>query len=209
MLDAFLTAFASLLAVASILPYLPVVTAYTAELRPRAARRYQQQALVGGYLVGFAFLLGAPLLFGALGIGLDDLRVAGGAVLLVFAIHDLLFSRAQRKEPLLHLDEDGGADNEPSNASHDVLGHPVAPLGTPMIVGPGVLSLLLVLAGELGTGPVALAFGANFALNAVLLRFATPLLDALGEGFGRAVGKVMSLVLAALGAAMLRAGIGL
>jgi small neutral amino acid transporter SnatA (MarC family) len=33
------------------------------------------------------------------GLSVDDLRIAGGLVLLIFAIHDLLFSRMERKEP--------------------------------------------------------------------------------------------------------------
>lgn len=189
----FLPSLVAIAAVSNVLPILPVVQDYTAELERREARRFRMRALVQGNLVALGFIFGAPLLLTALALTVDDLRVAGGVVLLAYATHDLLFSRQRR--------------NRRQVGDEDELGPPVAPLGVPIFVGPATLSMLLVLSEVHGPLTVTGALAANLLLNLLLLAGGDRLLDLLGEGASRAVGKVMSLLLATLGAGMLRAGI--
>lgn len=190
----FVESLIALVAVANVLPILPVVQEFTAELPASEARSYRLRALLQGNLVGLGFMLGAPFLFYALGLTLDDLRIAGGVVLLTYATHDILFSRARRNR-LQMADE------------HHDPGPAIAPLGVPIFVGPATLSMLLVLSEIHGNLPVAAALVVNLVLNVACVLVADPLLSWLGEGASRAVGKVMSIVLAALGAGMLRAGV--
>lgn len=193
-MSGFVESLIALVAVANVLPILPVVQEFTAELPGPKARSYRLRALIEGNAVGLGFMLGAPFLFYALGLTLDDLRIAGGVVLLTYATHDILFSRAGRNRRQI--------TEEP----HDP-GPAIAPLGVPIFVGPATLSMLLVLSEVHGNLPVALALGVNLALNVVLVVVADTLMSWVGEGASRAVGKVMSIVLAALGAGMLRAGL--
>ena len=137
--------------------------------------------------------MGAELL-GVLGILVDDVRIAGGLVLLVFAIHDLLFSREHRKQPLTELDS-GKATI------------PIVPLGIPLLVGPATLATTLVVAQLYGRAPAAAALVANGALNWLILAFGERVYARVGHGAMRAVGKVMGLILAALAVAMIRTGI--
>lgn len=192
-MDGFVRSLVALVAVSNVLPLLPVVHEYTAGLPDEQAGRYRLVALLQGNLVALCFLGAAPLLMAALDLVVHDLRIAGGAVLLTYATHDLLFSRAQRNRRFL-----------PDASS---LGPPVAPLGVPIFVGPATLSVVMVLSEVHGTLPVVGALAVSVGVNALCLVAGGWLLSRLGEGFGRAVGKVMTLIVATLGAQMLRKGL--
>ena len=182
--------------VANILPILPVVLDTVADLPSRARRRKTLQALTFGNVAALAFAVGGGALLGVLHASLDDLRVAGGVILLVFAVYDLLFSREQRKEPLSELSDD-------DDGSHVGL----VPLGVPMMVGPATLATVLVVHEAYGFLVVLTALVLNAALNAVLLLGADRLLRGVGHGGMRAVGKVFGLVLATLAVSMIRVGL--
>ncbi len=192
--EGFVRAFVAILAISNVLPLLPLVVDFTSELEPRAARRYGIEAILGGYGVAALFLFGAPAFLAALSLGMADLQLAGGIILLVYATHDLLFSRAHRA---------------PTNGSGDPgeLGPPIAPLGVPIMVGPGTLSLVIVLAEVHGRLEVSAALAVNAVINVALIAGAPRVLRVMGAGLGKAVTKVMSLILAAIGAGMLRAAI--
>lgn len=83
----------------------------------------------------------------------------------------------------------------------------VVPLGTPMIVGPAVLTTLLILVQSHGYPITLLAFGVNMILAYVGLRYARVVGHILGEAGSRAIGKVASVFLAAFGVSLVRRGL--
>jgi multiple antibiotic resistance protein len=190
MFEAFLT----VLVVANVLPILPVVLEFTADREPRARRRLLIDAVMAGNVVALATALLGGLLLEATRFTVDDLRVAGGLVLLVFAIFDLLFNREQRKRPLADV------VNDPAT-------HALVPLAVPLLVGPATLATVLVVAEDRGRLAALIAVMANAAINVLILAAAQPIYDRVGAGLGRAFGKVMSLVLATIAVSMLRTGI--
>ena len=187
-------AFVALFVVANVLPILPVVMQFTAELSPRARRSLLVQAVVLGNAVAVGTALLGGLLLDVTRITLDDLRIAGGIVLLVFAVFDLLFTREQRKLPLAELIAD------PATST-------LVPMAVPVLVGPAVLTTVVLLAEDHGRVAAMVAVGGNAAINLAILVAAAQVYARLGAGFGRALGKVMGLVLAALAVSMIRAGI--
>lgn len=194
MIDDWLRCSVALLAVSTVLPILPVVQEMTEQVPASRRGAYKTGALLQANLAAAGFVLLSPVVFGALGVNLDHLRIAGGVVLMVYATHDILFSRVSRKHRQLHDD-------------NDALPPAIAPLGLPVLVGPATLSTLLVLTEVHGLLAVAFAWAVNLGLNAALLLASDRIFRAVGEGTSRAIGKVMSLVLATLGAGMLEAGI--
>ncbi len=187
-------AFIALFVVANVAPILPVVLQFTAELDARARRRRLMQAIVLGNGIAIGTALIGGVLLDVTRITLDDLRIAGGIVLLVFAVFDLLFSREQRKLPLAELIED------PSSSS-------LVPLAVPVLVGPAVLTTVVLLAEDHGRPAAMVAVLGNAAINAAILFAAERVYARVGPGFGRALGKVMGLILAALAISMIRAGV--
>lgn len=195
MAEVFLHCFLALFAVSTVLPILPVLEELTHEV-PRSQRAsYRLQGLLQGNLAAVGFLFLAPPLFAALSLELSHLRIAGGVILLAFATHDILFSRNERK----HRQVEGDESVE--------LPPPVAPLGVPILIGPATLSTVLVLAEEHGRPLVLIALALNGLLNGVFVLLGDRILARVGEGASKAVGKIMSLVLATLGAGMLSTGV--
>ncbi|MCB9619643.1 MAG: MarC family protein [Sandaracinus sp.] len=197
----FLGVFVPLLAITNVLPVLPVTLSILEDVpeseRPQATRR----ALTTVLVVGISVAIAGGALLRWWGLTTEDLRIAGGLVLLIFAIHDLLFSQMERKSRAKALDE--SIDDDLGNA-HELS---IVPLGVPILLGPAGMTALLVFGETRGIVPTLLAFLANFAINAALLLNAGLVRRVFGRAVVRATGKVMSLVLAALAVSMLRTGI--
>src|SRR5450432_941765 len=117
-------------------------------------KRRKQEALIGigtalAISVGFMFL--GKLIFQALGITVADFQVAGGLILLVFAVRDLL--------------EMGGEKRVTTEAFG------VVPLGMPLIAGPALLTALLVLIDTVGILFTVLALLVNLLLVGLGFRY--------------------------------------
>jgi len=153
------------------------------------AKRRQQQALIGigtalAISVGFVFL--GKLIFKALGITVADFQVAGGLLLLTFAVRDLL---------------DMGADKGPTTEDFGVV-----PLGMPLIAGPALLTALLVLTDSVGAAYTLLSLILNLIIVAVVFCSADRLTKWLGKQGIKGVSKLVSLLLAAIAVSLIRRG---
>lgn len=154
-------------------------------------KRRRQEALLGiltalAISVGFMFL--GKLIFQALGITVADFQVAGGLILLVFAVRDLL--------------EMGGE----KRTSTDAFG--IVPLGMPLIAGPALLTALLVLTDSVGVGFTLLSLIVNLLIVAVVFRYADRLTALMGRQGINGVSKLVSLLLAAIAVSLIRRGVG-
>ncbi|MCB9665748.1 MAG: MarC family protein [Alphaproteobacteria bacterium] len=190
-LDLLLRTFVALFATMNVLAVLPLVVAMLGELPPGPRRAASRRALAVGTALAAVLAVAGRWIFGLLAITVVDLRIAGGLVLLVFAVHDLLFSTAQRKEPAAAPDDEVG----------------IVPLGIPILVGPAGMTAVLVTADSAGSLTTLMALTVVTAVNAALLEGAPRVLAAVGPSATRAFGKVMSLFLAAIAVSMIRTGV--
>jgi len=83
----------------------------------------------------------------------------------------------------------------------------VVPLGTPLIVGPAVLTTLLILIDQYFIVIVIVSFILNLAIQWFLLRQAHLVVRFLGNTGVKAISKVVMLLLAAIAVKMIRQGI--
>ena len=111
-------------------------------------KKIVRQSIITAFLVTLGFILVGRAIFNALGILVEDFMIAGGGVLLIIAIADVV-GAGERK--LVRSAEFG-----------------VVPLGTPIIAGPGTLTAALVLVGTNGYVPVILSLVVNLLLAWVL-----------------------------------------
>lgn len=167
---------------------LPVYASLTGGLGVEARRRLLRESMVTALAVAVGFLLLGRVIFQALGITTADFQVAGGLLLLVFAVDDLLFARSDRKP-----------------AAEAGLG--VVPLAVPLIVGPAVLTTLLVLSESFGIGWTLGALVLNLGLLWAVLVRTDVIVRVVGVAGSRAVGKIASVFLAAIAVSMIRAGL--
>jgi multiple antibiotic resistance protein len=180
-------AFVALFVAVDVLGVIPLYLSLTSGLPSDSRRRLPGQSTLTATVVGVGFLLVGDLVFRVLGISVADFQVAGGILLLVLSVHDLLSA--------------GRTDPSPPRTVGAV------PIGTPLLVGPAALATLALLVQNYGYPITLLALGANMALALLVLSHA----DKVGRLFGRAgsevVAKVANLLLAAFGVSLVRRGL--
>jgi len=166
---------------------MPLFVSLTAGLKPSRRDRIIVQSMVTASGLALGFILVGKAVFHALGITIGHFMIAGGVVLFGIAINDLIGSGQRRRTPA------------------DELG--AVPLGTPMIVGPAVLTTCLVIIPEYGIAPTLIATLLNILLAGLLLKLSSRLVGLLGEAGTKALSKVISLLLAAIAVMLVRKGL--
>ncbi len=164
----------------------PFYLAATSGRDARARRNVFLGALLTALSVGAAFLFIGKAVLGLLDVTVDDFKVAGGLLLLVLSVKDIL------------------SREETSSISADPTG--AVPLGVPLIAGPAVVTGLIMLSDVHGYLPCMVSFAANLALVALFFWQSANLMRLLGKAVTGAASKVASLLLAAYAVMMLRQG---
>lgn len=166
---------------------LPIFASLTQGLSAQEKRQIIFQSLMTASIVAVAFIFLGKVIFHFLGITMGDFMVAGGVILFCLAMIDLTTQGETRK----------------GNASE--LG--AVPIGTPLVVGPAVLTISLMLVSVHGLLITLTALFLNLALVGLVFIFSDTLMRLLGSAGSRAMSKVMMLLLAAIGVMMVRRGI--
>jgi multiple antibiotic resistance protein len=183
----FLLAFIPLFVAIDIIGVLPLFIALTQGMSEERRARVITQSAITALSVGLGFLFVGKFIFSLLGIEVYDFQVAGGLILLVFSIHDLLFGhRAQ----------------VPSTSTVGIV-----PLGIPLLVGPAVLTTILICVDVYGYLPTITSLLLNLLLVWVIFRRSVEVNNFMGEGGSMAFAKVSSVLLGAIAVMMIRKGI--
>lgn len=169
----------------------PVFIALTQGMGPAQRRTIAVRAILVATALMMAFLLLGEALLGFIGISMDAFRIAGGILLFLTAL-DMLFQRRQARR------EDNAAEGQAEH--HD--DPSVFPLALPLIVGPGAITTVILLAGQAqGATDLGAIAGVIVAVLAmVMLAFiAAPAIErALGKTGLNIVTRVLGMLLAAL-----------
>lgn len=167
---------------------LPLFLRITAGLEPVRIRRVILQSVATAAVVAMVFLVVGHSILEFLGVTVADFMVAGGTLLFVLSLEDLIIEKGAY-----------------SSAEYEALG--AVPLGVPLIVGPAVITTIFILVGEHGLVPTVAATLVNIAIAGVAFLMAVPLHRLLGRSGTRIISKLASLLLAAIGVMMVRKGI--
>lgn len=170
------------------LALLPFVVGVLEPLAGHRRRAVIRTAMFTGTAIGVLFLALGRAVFQVLGIDIADFLIAGGGVLFVLSLRDLL--SATQEEPA------------PPN---ELLA--IVPIGTPLLVGPATISMLILLSGLYPLWLVLAAFLANIAVAWTILLVGHGLQRFLGVGGLRAFSKVANLLLAAIAVQLVRRGL--
>jgi multiple antibiotic resistance protein len=167
---------------------LPLFVRLTQGLDRARIRRVIFESVITAMVVALLFLFIGRIILSLLGITVADFMIAGGALLFVISLSDLIGSEKRR----LQIDQDSvGA----------------VPLGVPLIVGPGVLTATILLSSQYGTAPTVAAIVFNIAIVGIVFLLADGIIHVLGRAGTRTISKLASLILAAIGVMMVRKGI--
>jgi len=187
---ALITAFTTLFVIIDPPGLAPLYMALTQGMSNAQRRAIGLRAcLVAGALMLAFLFLGASVL-GFIGISMPAFRVAGGVLLFITAL-DMLFERRQTRR---RGNAEDGAD-----PGHDPS---VFPLAIPLIVGPGAITTIILLAGQTESALDCALITGVMAVNLLLvwLTFlAAPALERiLGKVGINVVTRVLGMLLAAL-----------
>jgi multiple antibiotic resistance protein len=166
---------------------LPIFTSLTTEMSEPEQKTVIRQSILTAFLVSIGFLAVGKTIFALLGIQVFDFQIAGGILLFIISIIDLILPERTRTFP------------------KETLG--IVPIGIPLIVGPAVLTLLLILIHTYGYISTLLCLILNLLVVWLVFGQSHRIMKLLKEGGAKGVGKVSSLLLAAFAMTMIREGL--
>lgn len=188
MVEKFWLAFLPLFIAVDAVGLLPLFMGLTVNLDRRRVRRVIVQSVITAAAVSLVFLAVGSAVLEIVGVTIADFMIAGGFLLFVLSLSGLLSmeTRAQRIDP-----ESMGA----------------VPLGVPLMVGPAVLTSILILVPAHGAFTTVAALLTNILIAGAVFWFAEPIIRLLGNSGAVAVSKIGDLLLAAIAVMLIRKGL--
>ena len=165
---------------------LPIFVSLTEGIEPSQRTKIIIQSMLTALCLAVGFIFLGRAVFKALGITIGDFMIAGGAILFCLAITDIINPVKKRRMPGQELG--------------------VVPLGTPLIVGPAVLTTSMVIISQYGLIATLISVLANILLAGIIFSLSSVLIKVLGEAGSKALSKITSLLLAAIGVMLMRKG---
>ncbi|MEN3186446.1 MAG: MarC family protein [Atribacterota bacterium] len=139
------------------------------------------------FVLMLVFLFSGKLLFGLLGISFSSFMVAGGVILLLLGIEEILGLEFSRKS----------ADTKVA----------AVVIGTPLLCGPGAITSVVILAEKYGYLVPLMAVVLALFVTWVILVSAEKIARILGERIIEIFSRVMGLLLAAMAVEYVKEGI--
>lgn len=139
------------------------------------------------FFVALGFVFGGEAIFRWLNISLFDFKIAGGIVLLLVSLADLL----------------GGPDAVKRGSGSTG----IVPLAVPLITGPSVITTLVLQLDTVGYLVTLASLFTNYLLAWVVLRQSERVTNLIGKDGTVVISKISALLLAAIAVAMIRTGI--
>ena len=143
---------------------LPFLLPLVGDLEVSSRARVIRLAMVTAFGLGIGFIVVGKGVFMLLGIKVADFLVAGGLILLLLAAKNLVTGKMLEAQ-LYSGDEVG-----------------VVPIGTPLVVGPAVLTTLLILTEQYSIVIVIISFILNLLLTWLIFAQANRIVAFLGQG---------------------------
>jgi multiple antibiotic resistance protein len=187
----------SLLALSSIFflvdPFaaLPTFLAVTAGVEAKRRKAIARKASITAWVVLSAFAIAGEYIFKLFGITLPAFEIAGGVILLLIGLDMLQAKRSATQE--------SSGDTEAAATKEDA---GIVPLGIPMLAGPGSITAVMVLVGQVQKpwemGSILAAIFITAVICYYVLGNSDRVAKMLGETGIRILVRIMGLLLVAL-----------
>ncbi|MDH5662709.1 MAG: MarC family protein, partial [Elusimicrobiota bacterium] len=141
---AYVLTFIPIFVAVDVLGIIPIFLSLVGPLESSERRKVIFQSVLTASVVGLGFMFLGKAVFIIIGLLVADFKIAGGLVLLVLSLMDLLSPEKTRRQPTNSMG--------------------VVPLGTPLIVGPAVLTTIIMLIDIYGIVPTITSFIANMII---------------------------------------------
>ncbi|HEY3703785.1 MAG TPA: MarC family protein [Terracidiphilus sp.] len=156
-------------------------------------KRMARKAAITCFIVLTSFAIAGQLIFRMFGITLPAFEVAGGLILLLIGLDMLEAKRSPTQE--------ASGDTEEASHKEDA---GIVPLGIPMLAGPGAISSVMVLVGQVGglwrweMGAILGSIAITALVSYWVLGAAGRVRAVMGETGIRILVRIMGLLLVAL-----------
>jgi multiple antibiotic resistance protein len=191
----FVGAMIKLFAIVDPIGNLPIFLEVAERIPPEQTKKAFNTAVIAGIVILLVFAFaGQAVLTHVFGVTLHDLQIAGGIVLVILAIEQLLFSTAASREKFI-------------DARYGPYELGAVPLACPLLAGPGAMVTSLTTLREHGPVVTVAAILTVFAILWVIVQFIEPLNRFLGRLITRVISKIMWLFIAAIGVHMALSGL--
>lgn len=159
---------------------LPVFIGVTRGLTREQRRKAIFQAVAAAVIISVGFMFAGEALFRFLGVTDADFRIAGGVLLLVMSVYDILMP------------------GKPAVDEHTTVG--IVPLAMPLIVGPATMATILILAKRPdGYSMTTLSLAINFLILLAVLLGSDAIARVVGLSALSAFSKLVMVLLSAIG----------
>jgi multiple antibiotic resistance protein len=172
---------------------IPAFLAITGSADPRRRRRMARTGALTCFIVLTGFAVGGQLIFRMFGITLPAFEVAGGLILLLIGLDMLAAKRSPTQEAMGDTEEAAGKEDAG-----------IVPLGIPMLAGPGAISSVMVLVGQVPSlwhwemGAILGSITITSLVSYWVLAGASQVRRVMGETGIRILVRIMGLLLVAL-----------
>jgi multiple antibiotic resistance protein len=167
---------------------LPLFMTLTKDVEDKDIPKVIYQSIITAVIVAVLFLLGGRALLNLLGITVADFMIAGGILLFVISISDIISTEKIMRQ----------VDPESLGA---------VPIGVPLITGPAVLTTSIILLDGYGFMLTSAAILINVAIAGVIFFFSKFILGLLGKAGSKTFSKIASLLLASIAVMIVRKGV--
>ena len=158
---------------------IPIILSLTKDVKPGQRTRMLDIAIFTAAAIGVGFLFLGKTVLNLLDISVNHFAIAGGIVLLILALRDII-----------------GVKSFDTPIKEEML--EIVPIGTPLTAGPGAITTLLIIRDQYSAGVALVSFVLNLAVAWVVFQQGDRIAAFLGQGGLKAVSKVASLLLTAI-----------
>ena len=147
------------------------------------------KAVIIAGVIALIFLFIGDTLLNALHITLNDFKIGGGIVLALLGLETILDISFKK--------------NKEGKGIEDI----AVLIATPLLTGPGLVSSLIVMSNENGLAPTLVALGLALLLSWLVLINSIKLKQIVGDNIIHVAGKIIGMLLLALGISYIRSGL--
>jgi multiple antibiotic resistance protein len=181
-------AVAGLLIILDPLGLLPLVITFTRQLTDYERRQVLVKITLTALLLMIFFAVAGTAVLRLFHISLDDMRIAGGLLLLIIALRIV-------------------TEGHFLGSSSSTGGLSVVPLASPLLVGPGAIAAAVVQVRLYGLPITLLAIIISFLICLLVLYYTSGIYRVLGESGSDVISRIMGILLAAIAVNYIREGI--
>ena len=184
----FLLCFVPLFVAVDAIGVLPLFLSLIEGIGKERVNRIIFQSTLTAIIVALSFLFLGKIVLHMLGITVADFMIAGGSLLFVISLNDMV---AMEKKRYAIDPESVGA----------------VPIGVPLIVGPAVLTTTILLLDQHGAAMTVFALILNIVITALIFVFSNGIYNLLGKAGSKTFSKLADLILASIAVMMIRKGV--